>query len=218
MAGKREYDLASIRKAIEEHGTITAIAYALGCQRATVYSYLRKYPELQAAFDKKNGGEKSIVAASDDSRTAHTIEAVLAAINKSRGIKASVASALGCSRQTVDNYLKRWPQLKESLEAERAALIQIASNALVADVNNAESRGHQAAYMFVLKTIGKDEGFIERSEVSGPDGKSLFELPPDVIQLAHVIGFDWAAVGTQLAQMIRLAAEQKGLLGNGQAS
>lgn len=218
MAGKQEYDLASFRKAIEEHGTVAAIARALGCQRGTVYSYLRKYPELQAAFDKRNGGEKAMVAAADDSQTKHPKDSVLAAINKSRGIKASVASALGCSRQTVDNYLQRWPELKEALDAERAALIQIASSALVDDVVNSESKGHQAAYMFVLKTIGKEEGFVERSEVSGPDGKSLFELPPDVLRLAEMIDFDWTAVGTHLIQLIRMAAEQRGLLGNGQAS
>jgi transposase-like protein len=217
MAGKKQFDLASFRAAIEEHGpSIAAIARALNCQRGTVYDYLRRYPELQAALDKKAGGEKTIIAAADDSRTAHTKEAVQAAINQSRGIKATVASKLGCSRGTVDNYLKRWPELKEALEAERAALIQIATSALVADVNNAESKGHQAAYMFVLKTIGKDEGFVERSEVSGPDGKNLFELPPNVVRLAQVIGFDWQAVGDQLAKMITMQAEQKGLLGNGQ--
>jgi transposase-like protein len=212
MAGKREYDLASFRKAIEEHGTVAAIARALGCQRGTVYSYLRKYPELQAAFDKKNGSETAITPAADDSRTAHTKDAVIAAIGKSRGVKASVASALGCSRQTVDNYLKRWPELQEAFEAERSALVAISVSALAADVQNSESRGHQAAYMFVLRTLGKDEGFTERTEVTGADGKRLFELPPDVLRMAELIGFDWTAVGAQLAQMIRMAAEQKGLI------
>jgi hypothetical protein len=219
MAGKQEYDLASFRKAIEEHSpNIAKIAKAMNCTRGTVYSYLRKYPELQAAYDKKTGGEKGVLPAADDSRTAHSKEAVIAAIQKSRGIKASVCSALGCSRGTVDNYLKRWPELKEMLDAERAGLIAIASSALVADLNNSESKGHQPAYMFVLKTIGKDEGFVERSEVSGADGKNLFELPPDVVRLAQVIGFDWQAVGNQLAKMITMQAEQKGLLGNGQTT
>ncbi len=216
MAGKREYDLASVRKAIEEHGSIAAIAKALGCQRSTVYSYLRKYPELQAAFDKKTGGgDKAMVAAGDDSRTAHTKEAVLKAVATSRGIKASVAVALGCSRGTVDNYLGRWPDVKDAFDASRSLLVNTAVSALAKDVQNADSKGHQSAYMFVLKTLGKDEGFVERSEVSGPDGRSLFELPPDVLRLAEMIGFDWTSVGNQLANMIRMAAEQKGLLGNG---
>ena len=216
MAGKKEYDLASFRKAIEEHGNVSAIARALDCQRSTVYSYLRKYPELQAAFDKKNGGEKAMIPASSDEQTKHSKEAVVAAIQRSRGIKASVASALGCSRGTVDNYLKRWPELQEMFDAERSSLVAVATSALVSDVNNSESKGHQSAYMFVLKTIGKDEGFVERSEVSGPDGRSLFELPPDVLRMAEMIGFDWTAVGAQLARMITMQAEQKGLLGNGQ--
>jgi AcrR family transcriptional regulator len=217
MAGKQEYDLASFRRAIEEHAPrISAIAKAMNCTRGTVYSYLRRYPELQAAYDKAAGGSVAMVAAADDSRTAHSKEAVQAAINKSRGIKATVASALGCSRGTVDNYLKRWPELKELLDAERSGLISIASSALIEDLKNSDSKGHQPAYFFILKTLGKEEGFVERSEVSGPDGKGLFELPPDVVRLAEMIGFDWAAVGAQLARMITMQAEQKGLLKNGQ--
>ena len=196
MAGKKQFDLASVREAIEAHApSIAAIARELGCQRSTVYAYLRKHPELQAAYDKKTGGSGAMVAAADDSRTAHNKEAVQAAIGQSRGIKATVASKLGCSRGTVDNYLKRWPELKEMLDSERSALIAVASSALVEDVKNSESKGHQAAYMFVRKTLGKEEGFVERAEVSGPDGKSLFELPPDVLRMAEIIGFDWTAVG-----------------------
>jgi transposase-like protein len=216
MAGKREYDLASFRKAIEEHGTVAAIARALGCQRGTVYSYLRKYPELQAAFDKKNGSETAITPAADDSRTAHTKDAVIAAIGKSRGVKASVASALGCSRQTVDNYLKRWPELQEAFEAERSALVAISVSALAADVQNSESRGHQAAYMFVLRTLGKEDGFVERVEATGADGKSLFEISPMAMRLANLMDWDWSAVGAHLDRMIMTQAEQRGLLANGQ--
>lgn len=217
MAGKQEYDLASFRRAIEEHAPkISAIAKAMNCTRGTVYSYLRRYPELQAAYDKASGGSDAMVAAADDSRTAHTKDAVLAAIKKSQGIKAKVQAALRCSRGTVDNYLKRWPELKDEFEAERAALVGVATSALVLDVSNPDSKGHQQAYMFVLKTLGKDEGFVERSEVTGPDGKNLFALPPDVVRLAEMIGFDWTAVGAQLARMIMMQAEQKGLLANGQ--
>jgi AcrR family transcriptional regulator len=213
MAGKQEYDLASFRRAIEDFGpSISKIAKEMTCTRGTVYSYLRKYPELQAALDKKAGGSAAIVAASDDSRTAHTIEAVLLAATKCRGIKASMAAALGCSRGTVDNYLRRWPEANEAFEASRSMLLNTAVSALFKDVTDSESKGHQPAYMFVLKTIGKDEGFTERTEVTGADGKSLFELPPDVLRMAELIGFDWTAVGAQLAQMIRMAAEQKGLI------
>jgi hypothetical protein len=171
---------------------------------------------LQAVFDKKNGGEKTITPAEDDSRTAHTKESVLAAINKSRGIKASVASALGCSRQTVDNYLKRWPELKEALDAERSALVAISVSALAADVQNSESRGHQAAYMFVLRTLGKEDGFIERAEVTGADGKNLFEISPLALRYANLMDWDWSAVGAHLDRMIMMQAEQRGLLANGQ--
>src|SRR5690606_29438464 len=94
-------------------------------------------------------------------------EVFLRAIPGSHGVIAAVASAVGCSRQTVYNAVERWPDLAESLDKEKSTLISLAKSALVADVQNAESDGHQRAYMFVLRTLGKDEGFVERAEVDG---------------------------------------------------
>ncbi len=92
-----------------------------------------------------------------------TAEQVIKAIQNSRGIKSAIARQLGCSRRTVDNYIEKYVTVKEAYEEERAALVDIAELQLMKHVN----AGSLAALFFVLKTIGKDRGYVERFEFSG---------------------------------------------------
>lgn len=197
------FDLRRVRQVIEKVGASpVAIAQELGCSRGTVYGYLRRYPELKAAFEKARG---AVVA----DRAQFSKEAFETAIRDSYGVKAAVAAAMGCSRQTVDNALERWPELREQLDAARSGLVSKATSALVADVENKASDGHQRAYMFVLKTLGKDEGFAERQEITGADGAALFDLSPEVRKLVEEMGLDVSEVGRQFEQMVRAAAAQR---------
>jgi len=66
------------------------------------------------------------------------------------------------------------------------------------------------AYMFVLKTLGKDEGFVERSEVTGRDGKGLMELPEDVAKMVDELGLNVAEVLRQFGEMVRERELAKG--------
>lgn len=205
MATKRRYEISEFRKAIQLNGASPAlIASYLGCTRSTVYSYLKRYPELRAEFEAQKGG---VV----EERPQFPREVFMRAIPGSYGVKSSVAAAVGCSRQTLDNALAKWPELAEMLEAERAALVRDSVSALATDVQNRESDGHQRAYMFVLRTLGKDEGFSERTEVTGADGDSLFDLPPEVMEMIKAMGLDVSQVAKQFEQMVRAAAAQRGL-------
>lgn len=196
-------DLRHFREVIEQVGASPAgIAKAIGCSRGTVYAYLRKYPELKAAFEKMRGAAVADRAQFDQPMFA-------AAIKESRGIKAAVAAALGCSRQTVDNALERWPELREQLDAARSGLVASAASALAADVENPASDGHQRAYMFVLKTLGKDEGFAERQELTGADGAGLFDMSPEVAKLVAEMGLDVKEVMRQFESMVKAAAVEK---------
>lgn len=197
------FDLRRVREVIEQVGASPAgIARELGCSRGTVYAYLRRYPELKAAFEKARGAGVA-------ERTQFDKAMFEAAIRDSNGIKAAVAAAMGCSRQTVDNALERWPELREQLDAARSGLVSTAASALAADVKNPASDGHQRAYMFVLKTLGKDEGFAERQEITGADGAALFDLSPEVVKLAQEMGVDVSEVARQFEQMVRAAAAQR---------
>lgn len=205
MASNNSYDLVSFRRAILENAPDKqAIADAVGCSRSTVYSYLKKYPELAKAYEQASGD------APPDGQRARSDVQVRQAIEGSMGVIATVATRLGVHRDTVKNYLRQSPELNDLFDAERSSLISDASGALAADVRNPESDGHQRAYMFVLKTLGKDEGFVERSEVTGADGDRLLELSPDVIDQVRELGLDMSQVAREFEKLIRMQAAMKG--------
>ena len=206
MANKKRFEIASMRGVIERVGASPAkIAEEMGCTRGAVYGYLRRYPELKAVFERVKGA-----GVADKSQ--FTREAFIEAIQKSHGVKAMVASAVGCSRQTVDNALERWTDLAEMLDSARSGLVGKAVGALVNDVDNRESDGHQRAYMFVLKTMGKDEGFTERTEITGANGAGLLDLSPDIMRLVQGLGLDMSEVVRQFEGMVRAVAVEQGVL------
>lgn len=191
----RRYSVADVRIAIEKAGASPkAIGDVLGCSRGTVYSYL-KIPELKAAFEKAKG-------ATVEDKPLYPKELFEKAIQASHGVKALVAMNAKCSRQTVDNAFKRWPELVDLFDAAKSELVGKATSALVDDIENKANDGHQRAYMFVLKTFGKDEGFVERSEVTGADGAALLDVSPDVLEQIKAAGLNVAEVLKNFAAMV----------------
>lgn len=180
----KKYSVADFRLAIEAAGASpAAIARELNCTRGTVYSYLKRFPELKAAYEAAKG-------ATVEDKPLYPKEKFEEAIKLSFGVKASVAAAAGCSRQTVDNAFERWPELREQFDLQRSALVSLATNSLVNEIINSKSDGHTRAYMFVLKTLGKDEGFVERSEVTGADGASLLDISPEIAEQVKSLGLN----------------------------
>lgn len=199
-ANNKKYSVADFRLAIERAGASpAAIAKELACTRGTVYSYLKRIPELKAAYEQAKGG---VV----EDKPQYPKDLFERAIKESHGVKASVAAAVGCSRQTVDNALAKWPDLQELMDAARSTLLSKATNALVNDIDNVTSEGHVRAYMFVLKTLGKDEGFVERTEMTGADGAALMDVSPDVLQSIKDAGLNAAEVLKNFAAMVQAGA------------
>lgn len=197
MTNSRKYTITEFRAAIAEVGASpAAIAAYLSCTRGTVYRYLRKFPELKAEFEAQRG---EVVG----ERAQYPKEVFVQAIAGSFGIKSTIAERVGCHRNTVENALERWPELRDLLDAQRSGLVAAAVSALAVDVRSPESKGHQQAYMFVLKTLGKDEGFTERQEVTGADGAGLFDLPEDVRQQIAAAGLDAKLVLQHFIEMVR---------------
>lgn len=194
VKASKKYSVADIRLAIEAAGASPkAIADELGCSRSAVYGYL-KIPEIKVIYEKLKGGQI-------EDKPLYSKEAFEKAIKLSFGVKASVAAAVGCSRQTVDNALERWPDLREKFDAARSSLVSLATGALVKEIKNKKSEGHTRAYMFVLKTFGKDEGFVERSEVTGADGAALLGIPEDLAKQLIASGYNVAEILRNLAAM-----------------
>ena len=75
---------------------------------------------------------------------------------------------LGCSAETVRNYANKYPTVKAALKAKRTELVDLAEMSL----RRAIVAGEGWAVALTLKTLGKDEGYVEcvQNEVSGPDG------------------------------------------------
>lgn len=196
----KKYSIAEFRLAIEAVGASpAAIAAYLNCTRGTVYIYLKRFPELKAAYEARRG-------ATVEDKPQFPKEVFENAIQLSFGVKSGVAALVGCSRQTVDNALERWPELVEQLATAKAKLVGMATGALVDDIMDRSSPGHQRAYMYTLKTQAKDEGFVERSEVTGADGAALLDVSPDVLKQITDAGLNVAEVLKNFAAMVQSGA------------
>jgi predicted transcriptional regulator len=98
-----------------------------------------------------------------------TTEQVIKAIKEKKGIVSSVADTLGVSRLTVYNYINRHATVQQALQDERERMIDTAESALYVALSKQEAW----AVSLVLKTIGKNRGYVERHEVTGKDGENL---------------------------------------------
>lgn len=91
------------------------------------------------------------------------------AIVNSGGIISTIAVRCGVTRDTIYQFLKRYPKMKDLLEDESERILDLAENKLFSKINDGESW----AIKYLLSTKGKKRGYIERSEHSGTDGEKL---------------------------------------------
>jgi hypothetical protein len=99
----------------------------------------------------------------------YTAEQVIEALKASAGIQAAAARRLGCDRNTIANYIKRYATVRQALEEARDTTIDLAESKLIEKVQ----AGEWPAIAFTLKTVGRHRGYVERSEVTGQDGEPL---------------------------------------------
>ncbi len=92
----------------------------------------------------------------------YTQAAVIDAIKAAQGIKATAAASLDCSRQTITNYIDRYPAVKAAYDEAVQSTIDLAQSKLIVLVEREE----WPAIRFLLVTLGKDRGFTERTEIA----------------------------------------------------
>ena len=91
---------------------------------------------------------------------------LLKALEASLGVVTDACKKVKLSRQTFYKYLKEDPDFKAAvLELEEVAL-DTAESALF----NQIKEGNVTSIIFYLKTKGRRRGYVERQEISGPDG------------------------------------------------
>lgn len=90
-----------------------------------------------------------------------------------------LAKAYGsCTRATVRNYIARHPTLRDAIEETIERTLDVAENKLI----NAIGSGNLTAIIFYLKTKGRERGYVERQEQTGPGGSQL-HAPATVVIL-----------------------------------
>lgn len=102
---------------------------------------------------------------------------------------------IGCSRTYLHRYIAQHPALAAQLVDER----EFTTDAAELSLYRAITAGEPWAVSLYLKTQGKGRGYVERSEVSGPDGGpiTLAQAPPNLAALRAAEAAYLAGVGLQ---------------------
>jgi hypothetical protein len=92
----------------------------------------------------------------------YSAEQVSAAIEQTKGLLYLAAKRLGCSYHTLLNYVQRYPTVQATMEAQRGELVDTAELKLYESILKGEPWG----ITLCLKTLGRDRGYVERTEVT----------------------------------------------------
>ena len=135
-------------------------ARLLGMDRGTLSTYIKRYPAVQEVCDAL---DRACRKGPPQPRSRLYAERygpgkVAEALRQAAGIKAEAARRLGCTRATVDAYIKRHPEVREAWIDARETMVDLAESKLY----DAVERGEWPAVHYTLSTLGKDRGFTTR--------------------------------------------------------
>ena len=88
------------------------------------------------------------------------------AIKDSYGNIMVISERIGCQRSTVYSWLDKELELKLQLDSEREMIVDLAENKLVENIQHGET----SSIHFVLKTLGRKRGYVEKTEIELTDG------------------------------------------------
>lgn len=87
-----------------------------------------------------------------------SVKRITDALARNRGMVAVAARNLGCSRQTIYEWMERYPELKDVLAEEREVMTDVAELSLYKQVQ----AGEGWAVKYYLSTQGKGRGYVEQ--------------------------------------------------------
>jgi hypothetical protein len=99
----------------------------------------------------------------------YTTEAIINALKETNGLVSLAARRLGCSASTIYTRAHNVRAVQQTINESREELVDIAELALRSCLTKQEGW----AVAFTLRTIGKNRGYVERTEITGADGKSI---------------------------------------------
>ena len=197
----RKYSYEAVESAILRAGpSKLEITRDLGCSRNTLKRWLKADLRLQGLLETL---QVEIPEASGGQYW-YSRNDFLAAMRFSCGLVSGLAAAVGCTRQTVYNAMERWPELRAQLEVHKMLFVRKAALQLFRDVDDRSADGHQKAYMFVLKTLGREDGFSERVEVDA--NVNVLPITPELRQLLRENRLQGDAVVREFETMLRARA------------
>ena len=85
------------------------------------------------------------------------------AIKGSKGIITAVANRCGVTRKQIYKYRDKYPDIREALQEERERLVDMAEKGLIINLDKQQPW----AIGLVLKTLGRNRGYVEKLDVSG---------------------------------------------------
>jgi len=94
---------------------------------------------------------------------------IIKALTASSGFIGAAAQKLKISRMTLYSWIKADDELTEAIDSINESLIDFTESKLMKLINE----DNPAAIFFHLKCKAKHRGYIERTEVTGADGKDL---------------------------------------------
>lgn len=96
----------------------------------------------------------------------YTAEQFIKAIPGTGGIITAIAKKIGCDWITAKKYITEYKTVQAVYQAEKEAVTDMVEASLITQAKNGEGW----AVKFYLTTQGKSRGYVERQEISGPDG------------------------------------------------
>jgi len=104
-------------------------------------------------------------------------EEVEAKLRELSGNFSAVGRALGVTRDAVSKFVKKRPKLKEVAQECRETFVDNVESAIYKEALN----GNVTAQIFILKTLGKDRGYVEKHELEHSWNRDVTELSDEEI-------------------------------------
>jgi hypothetical protein len=99
-------------------------------------------------------------------RTARFSEAqMIAAIEQAQGIVAGAARILHCHRDTVQNYIDRYPSVKAAFDAAWETNLDGSEHVILTALRSKDFTVSVPVAKWLLVTRGKDRGYVEKVDV-----------------------------------------------------
>lgn len=119
-----------------------------------------------------------------------SVQEMAKALEESKGLVSIAARRLKCSPTTVRSYMKLHPTVQQVVDDQSESLVDIAELKLLEAV---QVRGEPWAIALVLKTKGKNRGYVEKTqqEISAPGGGPL------EVRHEHRLSYDEYAVSLE---------------------